>query len=261
LSGALEFDAAMARGVEAIYRTPDVAGQRSLTLAAMALCPGERVLDVGVGPGLLAYEMALVVGEAGRVAGIDASEPMIEMARQRCREQSWTDLRIADATAVPFGDASFDAVVSTQVYEYVDNLPEALAEVARVLRPGGRVFILDTDWDTAIWHTGDRARMRRVLDAWEGHLHDPCLPRTLGPKLEAAGLRVVRRDVIPLSNPALHPNCYSHGMLAAIAGYVAGEGGVGQDEADAWLAEQRSLGARGEYFFSINRYLFGAIRA
>ena len=54
--------------------------------------------------------------------------------------------------------------------------------------------------------------MRRVLEAWEGHLHDPRLPRTLGARLEAAGLTLMRREVIPLLNPSLHPNCYSHGL-------------------------------------------------
>ncbi len=260
MSPGLEFDEAMARGVEAIYRTPDVAGQRSVTLAAMALRPGERVLDIGIGPGLLAYDMALIVGEKGRVEGVDKSDPMIAVAENRCRDLAQCAFQNADATELPFDDASFDAIVSTQVYEYVADMSRALAEVARVLSPGGRVFVLDTDWDTAIWHTADVPRMRRVLDAWEGHLHDPRLPRTLGAKLEAAGLRVTRRDVIPLLNSSLHPNCYSHGMLAAIAGYVAGPGGLPQEEADAWLAEQRALGESGEYFFSINRYLFGATR-
>jgi len=260
VSSGIQFDEATARSLEIMYRTPDVAGQRSRVLAALALRPGERVLDVGVGPGLLAHDMALTVGSTGRVAGIDASEAMTAMATRRCADLEGCDFRVADATKLPFEDGSFDAVVSTQVYEYVADLDLALAEVARVLRPGGRVFVLDTDWDSAIWHTRDRARMRRVLSAWEEHLHDPWLPRTLGRRLEDAGLDVHHLDVIPLVNPSLHRNCYSFGILAAIAAFVAGRRGVDADEAEAWAAELRELGASGEYFFSINRYLFGAIK-
>ena len=219
----LEFDEGAARGIEAIYRTPDVASQRAQTLAALALVPGERVLDIGVGPGLLVDDMAKIVGSDGAVAGIDTSEPMVAMAKARCGDDC--DLRVGDATALPFEDASFDAVVSTQVLEYVPDLATALREVARVLRPGGRVFVLDTDWDTAVWFTEDRPRMRRVLDAWEAHLHDPCLPRTLGTRLGSAGLRVFRRDVIPLLNPSLHPNEYSHGIMIAIQAFRGGPGG------------------------------------
>ncbi|MEM7413304.1 MAG: methyltransferase domain-containing protein [Myxococcota bacterium] len=254
----LTFDDGAARGVEAIYRTPDVAAQRSQTLVALGLAPGERVLDIGVGPGFLADDMARIVGADGHVAGIDTSEPMLAMARARCGEG--VDLRTADATALPFDAGAFDAVVSTQVLEYVPDLDGALAEIARVLRVGGRAVILDTDWDTAVWQTEDRARMRRVLDAWEAHLHDPCLPRTLGPRLDAAGLTVQRRDVIPLLNPHLHPNCYSHGILVAIQAFVAGREEVGPEEAAAWGDELRALAAAGRYFFSINRYLFAATK-
>ena len=94
-----------------------------------------------------------------------------------------------------------------------------------------------------------------------GGCSPPASARARCRQLEAAGLRVLRRDVIPLVNPSLHPNCYSHGILAAIAGFVSGRGGVSPEEAEAWLGEQRALGERGEYFFSINRYLFGAVRA
>jgi SAM-dependent methyltransferase len=256
----IEFDEDAARGVERMYQTPDVVAQRARFLEALALQPGERVLDVGVGPGLLAHSMAERVGKTGHVAGIDLSEPMLALSRRRCQDQAWTDFRVADATKLPFPDAGFDAVVSTQVYEYVPDLDAALSEAHRVLCPGGRLLILDTDWDSVVWSTRDRRRMRRVLDAWDEHLHDPHLPTSLGPRLEAAGFRVGLREVIPICNPALHPDTYSFGILYAIQGFVAGRGDVSRDEAAAWAEELRGLEASGEYFFSVNRYLFGAVK-
>jgi len=260
MSAGLTFDESTAAALEAIYKTPDIVAQRGRVLEALALHPGERVLDVGVGPGLLAYDMARIVGETGRTVGFDASEAMLTMSARRLADLPATELEAGDATALPFDDASFDAVVSTQVYEYVADMDKALAEVARVLGPGGRVVILDTDWDTAIWATDDRARQRRVLDAWEAHLHDPCLPRTLARRLEAAGLRVNRQEAIPLVNIAYHPNCYSTGIMGAIQGFVSGLGGTHAEDAAAWAAELRERGARGEYFFSMNRYLFSAMK-
>jgi arsenite methyltransferase len=256
----LDFDDAAAKGVERIYQTPDVVGQRARFLAALDLQPGERVLDVGVGPGLLACDMAAAVGEGGRVAGIDPSASMLEMARRRCAGQPWTDFRPGEAAKLPFDDGSFDAVVSTQVYEYVADIGAALAEARRVLRPGGRLLVLDTDWDSVVWNTADRARMRRVLDAWDDHLHDPHLPATLGRRLRDAGFEPTRREVIPIVNSSLHPGTYSFGMLAVIQSFVAGRRGVAPEEAAAWAAELRALGEAGDYFFSINRYLFAGVR-
>lgn len=256
----IQFDENAARGLERIYTTPDVVGQRSEFLRAMALREDERVLDVGVGPGFLVHEMAKIVGPNGRVAGVDAAPVMIGISEKRCAEFAWTDFHQADATALPFEDCSFDVVTSSQVYEYVADMEKALAEVHRVLRPGGRVFILDTDWDSVVWHTRDRPRMRRIMDAWDAHLHDPHLPARLGALLEAAGLQGTHHEVIPIVNPSLHRHCYSYGILAAIQAFVAGQEDIGEDLARAWADELRSLGTSGEYFFSINRYVFGAVR-
>ena len=256
----LTFDAAAARSIEKLYVTPDVVLQRARFVQLLAPRAGEYILDVGMGPGFLAHDLAPIVGERGLIAGVDASAVMVDLAAKRCEGRGPCELRLGDATALPFGDASFDAVTSTQVYEYVADMDKALAEVRRVLRPRGRVFILDTDWDSVVWNTGDPARMRRVLDAWDDHLHDPHLPAKLPALLARAGLAVAHVEVIPIVNAALHGHCYSHGILGAIAGFVPGHCGVTAEEAKAWAAELRELGARGEYFFSINRYAFGAVR-
>ena len=62
-----------------------------------------------------------------------------------------------------------------------------------MLRPGGRVLILDTDWDSLVWHAHDRARMRRILAAWNERFADPYLPRTLARRLRDAGVEVRSR--------------------------------------------------------------------
>ena len=96
-----------------------------------------------------------------------------------------------------FPDQHFDVAVCTQVYEYVEDIAAALAEARRVLRTGGRLLVLDTDWDSIVWHSGDRERMERVLDVWNDHLADPYLPRRLPGLLRAAGLELTQSAIIP----------------------------------------------------------------
>ena len=81
MSGRLEFDEETSRRVEAVFLTPDVVAQRCQVLKALELTAGERVLDIGSGPGLLAHEMAAAVGPEGRVCGVDISEPMLAIAK------------------------------------------------------------------------------------------------------------------------------------------------------------------------------------
>ena len=254
------WDAATARRVETVYLTPDVVAQRCETLSVLSLRPGERVLDIGSGPGLLAYDMAKTVGKAGRLCGLDISESFLDMAKNRCAEMPWAEFHAGEATDLPFEDGAFDAAVSTQVYEYVPGIEKALRELHRILRPGGRALIIDTDWDSIVCHTSDPERHARILKAWDEHLHDPYLPKTLGPKLRQAGFDVQRRSIIPILNAERHPNTFSYGLISLIASFVPGRQDITKKEAAAWKEDISQLGEAGSYFFSLNRYLFLAVK-
>jgi arsenite methyltransferase len=261
MTGETVFDAAASRNLEAVYRTPDVVRQRRETLSALGLQPGERVLDVGCGPGLLMEDMAGQVGPSGQVTGVDVAASMLELARHRCaRFGSRVIIDEADATCLPCGDAVFDAGVSTQVYEYVPDVGSALAELHRVLKPGGRAVIVDTDWDSIVWNAADRTLMDRVLAAWCERFADPHLPCTLARQLADAGFEVRRRDVLVLFNPDYDPDTYSLANARILADFVTGRGGLTHADVAEWQADLRRLGDAGTYFFSLNRYLFTAIK-
>lgn len=255
----LEFDEAGAQLIDRTYATADVVAQRAEVLAVLAARPGERVLDIGSGPGYLLASIAEAVGPTGAVHGIDPSAPMNALARARTGHRPWVRVAEGDALALPFADGSFDAAASTQVYEYVADIPAALAELRRVLRPGGRALVLDTDWDSVVWHTADRERHARIMAAWEEHLVHPRLPRTLAAALRRAGFEVAGQRLVPLFNPELHPDTYSANIMALIAAFVVGRRGLTDADAQAWLADLRARAADGEYLFSVNRYCVLAV--
>jgi ubiquinone/menaquinone biosynthesis C-methylase UbiE len=138
---------------EALWQAQLAPAQQAL-LAAAALRPGERVLDVACGTGLVTLQAAAVAAEApgGEVVGVDIAEAMLEAARaQALRRGLAAAARFArmDAERLGLPDASFDAVLCALGLMYLPDPPQALREMRRVLRPGGRAVL-------AVW--GERAR-------------------------------------------------------------------------------------------------------
>jgi ubiquinone/menaquinone biosynthesis C-methylase UbiE len=114
---------------------------------AARLAPGDKVLDVACGTGVLANEAARRVGPGGSVAGLDRNEGMLAVARRKAAGIDW---RQGLAEKLPFADGSFDAVVSQFGLMFFEDRVAALKEMGRVLRPGGRLAV-------AVWDALDRS--------------------------------------------------------------------------------------------------------
>lgn len=115
---------------------------RRFVIGRAGLRPGERLLDLATGTGDLAFD-ALAQTDNLRVAGADFTVEMMRVGRRRpgAERMNWL---AADALALPFADASFDAVIQGYLLRNLVDIPTALAEQYRVLRPGGRIVVLET---------------------------------------------------------------------------------------------------------------------
>lgn len=124
---------------------------------AAAIAPDQRVLDVACGTGALTGAVAERVGRGGAVVGLDPSEEMLAVARRKHARIEWREGR---AEALPFADASFDAVVSQFGFMFFEDHRAALREMMRALRPGGRLAVAVCD---ALDHSPGYAVLSELL--------------------------------------------------------------------------------------------------
>jgi ubiquinone/menaquinone biosynthesis C-methylase UbiE len=250
----LDFNEEMAAELEAVYAKRDILRRRALVHLALDAQPGERVLDAGCGPGFYVAEVLDRVGPEGSVVGVDASGPMLAVAAKRCEGRPNVAFHEGEVTSLPVGEADFDRALSVQVLEYVEDVPAALGELLRVLRPGGRVLIWDVDWATVSWHSRDPERMQRFLRAWDEHLADPSLPRTLSARMREAGFVDVEIEGHAFATDDVSEESYAGALVPLMADYV------GTDEARDWAQEQRELQHAGESYFACIQFCFTATK-
>ena len=158
-----------------------------------ALSPGERVLDLGTGTGAVAERAAEVVGPVGRVVGLDISSQMLALARARMVARGWTHVTLHEgrAEAIPADDSSFDVVLASLSLMYVIDREAAAREIARVLRPNGRLV-------AAVWAGPDECdivRFQQTVGSFAGPPPVPGVgpgaladPRVFLQQLAAAGI-------------------------------------------------------------------------
>ena len=111
-----------------------------------------------------------------------------------------------DALSLPFHTAAFDLATALQVYAYVAELDQALAELARVVRPGGRVVILDTLFRGGLAEAATASTMRKGVAAYDRHVAWPDLPRIFPRRLDSAGFRLERCEIAPMLTANYHAN-------------------------------------------------------
>ena len=255
------FGPALVAHLEHMYASPQVVAQRKRFRELVAARPGETGVDIGCGLAHLSSELARDVAPGGRIVGIDSSVDMIAAALRRVASQGLAasvELRSGDATRLDLPDAMADFAVVVQVYSYVPDVAAAIADAARVLRPGGRLAILETDWDQCVYASADDARTRRMIDGRWRFAH-PHLPRQLHGLLRDAGLTLRTCEAFPIVETRFDPDSFG-ASLTEVCRNAAVRHGVDAADADAWLADIRGRTDDGEYFFSVNRTMFVATR-
>ncbi len=228
-------------------------GAPGLEREQLSLRPGQRLLDVGCGLGNAAVALSTDLGNSGEVVGIDFSEAMLTEARVRAAGTPCSvRFTVGDAAALDEPDASFDAVRSERMLQWVPDPARAVAEMARVLRPGGLVCLADSDWSTLDLDIGDQDLARRVAATFgTDHARQTTIGGRLRDLAEAAGL-------VPLAetsathvwsgwDPDDAPRLHGWAPWAATAVEMVDAGQLSSDEIDGFVATVEAAARQGRF--------------
>jgi ubiquinone/menaquinone biosynthesis C-methylase UbiE len=217
---------------------------RNLSNQKLNISAGQKVLDVGCGIGGATIPIAEITGPTGLAAGVDLSSAMIEYAAKRTANRPGIEFRVSDACSVPYPDKFFDLARSERLFLYLPDRLAALKEMMRVVKPGGRVYLVDTDIDSTAVYSQNRALTRKMTSLVAASMPNPNSARELPSLARKAGLKNLQIETSAISTP------YEF-FLRAMAGSLikaAEDGVITQAELREFFEEQAALHASGDFF-------------
>lgn len=235
-------------------RQPAVVRLREWARVRLALEPGETVVDVGSGTGEAVARLAASVGPTGRAVGVEPNPSLRRLAVDRAQAAE-VAVEFVDGSAheLPFEDGSVDALTCERVLQHVEDAEAAVREMARVLRPGGRVALLDSDWATSIMHPGEPDVVARYQAASWAQWPNPFSGRHLRGQLRAAGLAVdpeIGSSALIVPDEGLRGG----GMLRLSSQAAVDSGAVTREEVETLLAAIEAGLDSGKTFVSVTMF-------
>jgi ubiquinone/menaquinone biosynthesis C-methylase UbiE len=236
---------------------PDVQRSRRVMREASGLMPGESALDIGCGLGSEVIAMARTAGQNGRAVGIDPSATMVETARANAaKEGVAAEFQTGDVHALAFSSNSFDVCRAERVFMYLKDPVQALSEMIRVTKPGGRIVIYDFDWDCIFAPGTDKRVTRSIVRALADNLPQGKIGGELFPMFHRAGLANVKSQPMAMTFPL---SFYKFAISGTIDAAVR-QGSVTEKDARGWWTDLETANEQGRYLLGMLGFVVSGVK-
>jgi ubiquinone/menaquinone biosynthesis C-methylase UbiE len=251
----------MAQFLEERGNFPDQVQVNQYLQEVLAPQPGENILEAGSGSGILCRLVASMVVPGGRVTGLELSPYLVEEASQYAESEGMSELisfEVGNAESMPFESGRFDGSFAARLLMHSPDPDAIVRELTRVVRPGGRVVLMDWDFETAVVDHPAKEITRRILNwrtdnrdrnSWSG--------RQLWNKAKWAGLQALESH--PFVSLAYDENNSLTQSLWRAAEEACSKGAISEEARDAWLADLKARIDDGTFFASIVYFLVKGI--
>jgi ubiquinone/menaquinone biosynthesis C-methylase UbiE len=244
----MDFTGDIGRWQRKITECREGIARRQSVVEALQPAADDSILDIGCGAGHLVQALANCPNAPCRIVGIDVGSEQLAAARDQCSDLHSVEIRHSDATDMDFDTESFDKVASIQTLEYIDDVDRALAEIRRILKPGGRVVVVSVLWDHWRFHGPDPVLNGRIIEAFRAHCPHQMLPLQLPEKLAKVGFENLNRESLAFFNGRMEEQDYA-GWAAKTAAAFAITQGVFEEDARDWLSQLGNAEKDGRFGF------------
>ena len=208
--------------------------RRKAAFDVMDVRIGQRILDLGCGGGFFVRELAMSVGKEGMVVALDSSSVQIDVAKKTCADLPNVEYFTCSATKLPFPDASFDSIISTQTLEYIPDVDAALQECRRVIKPGGRLAAISVMWDHFKIHGCDEELTPKIFEVFKGHCAHQNLPVEMPAKLGNLSFIGIQQTPLAFFINSYHANSFGFYASKAVRGFAKSSGQFTEAELNKW---------------------------
>jgi len=236
--------------------------QRIVELLQIKL--GDRVLDVGCGPGTDTIPLAQLVGETGFVVGVDYDETMIKEADDRAKlagVATWVRHELADASSIPYKSEFFDACRSERLFQHVADSTGVLKEMVRVTKADGRLAVADADWCTLSIDTLEIEIERRIVRFCADILSNGCAGRQLFRLFKDLCIKNVIVEINPMLWTDYEVFYATSFSLNDLRRKVVVSGIVSEEELQQFMVSLEDAHQRGVFFASGNIMIVAGVKA
>jgi arsenite methyltransferase len=251
----------MAAFLEERSRTPDMLEVNTAVCKTLAPAPGEHILEVGCGSGVLCRMVAPYLQPGGCVVGVDISAQFLVEAQKYALQEGLGEqimFECGTGESLPYPDATFDGALAARLLLHADDPDAVVCEMARVVRPRGRIVVMDWDFDSVVVDHPNHELTRRLLH-WRNDHHggNNWSGRQLWRRMVAAGLQSL--TVHPVVT-VVHDE--AGGLTQSLwraAQVVRDNGGITPDEHDAWVGVLKERIRVGTFFACIVYFIVSGI--
>lgn len=235
---------------------PDIIDQWHHYFSVLRPQSDDIIIDIGCNTGDADRGLLLKYPEVRKVVGIDNSEERMKNALEKWRRDgspTKLEFRLADALELPFRDNYFDRGFCVDTLEWIKDPLRGLREMRRVIKPGGVLLMIHSDFDTQVFNSTDKKLCRRIVHAFSDSGPNGQIGRELNWLCQEAGFKNIRPLVYTLVNTEWKSNLYAYKAAHMMVEWPILASEVSKQELGLWLADLEIQHTKGKFFYSINR--------